>query len=138
MILLISILCQALIICFLAWRVCNSSWPAFILFIIYLGGLIVLFIYIVRLASNEKIFSQINFNQLIIFIVFSSLSIFIVKLNIIDLRFLKTNFSINFYLIFTAHSYGLVVYRIVHLLIRLIVIIKICIKFLGPLKSLAY
>lgn len=45
---------QALIVCLLIFLLSPTSWFSFILFLVFMGGLIVLFIYISRLASNEK------------------------------------------------------------------------------------
>nr|UBI43119.1 NADH dehydrogenase subunit 6 [Proisotoma minuta] len=47
------ILTQALITCGLAWITLSLSWFSYILFLIFLGGLMVLFVYITSLASNE-------------------------------------------------------------------------------------
>jgi len=133
--LLVRILRQTLAICFLGWLISNSRWFAFILFIIYLGGLIVLFVYIVRLASNEKLFFKTNFFILATSSIFFILFLFFSKINFLDLRIIKNNFSINFYFIFSNYRLILIVPRILYLLFSLIVIIKICNKFNGPLKS---
>jgi len=66
-IILILILIQSTILCLIIWIYLNSSWLSYILFLIFLGGLIVLFMYITRLASNEKFELRLtNLNQAII------------------------------------------------------------------------
>jgi len=134
--LLVRILFQTLIICSLGWLITNTRWFAFILFIIYLGGLIVLFIYIVSLASNEKFFSRIEINHLFLFSLLVASLILIYRKNTPDLIFLKTNFTSGVFLIFSKNNIKLTLYRILYLLFSLIVIIKICNKYQGPLKSL--
>lgn len=58
-ILLILIIMQTLNLCVITWLLSPTSWFAFILFLIFVGGLIILFIYITSLASNEIFISRI-------------------------------------------------------------------------------
>lgn len=49
----IVLLFQTLIICLLAGLIAQRYWFSYVLFLVFLGGLLVLFIYVTRLASNE-------------------------------------------------------------------------------------
>ena len=48
------------------FRLTLSSWFAFILFLIYIGGIIVIFSYFVRLSSNDSILLKIKLHYLIL------------------------------------------------------------------------
>nr|WNH42581.1 NADH dehydrogenase subunit 6 [Neoperla sjostedti needhami] len=49
----LNLLTQTLIICLTAGLMTRSFWFSYILFLVFLGGLLVLFIYVSSLASNE-------------------------------------------------------------------------------------
>nr|QGX06394.1 NADH dehydrogenase subunit 6 [Microperla geei] len=58
----LMLLVQTLIICLITGMTTKSFWFAYILFLVFLGGLLVLFIYVTSLASNEMFtFSSTNF-----------------------------------------------------------------------------
>nr|YP_010352976.1 NADH dehydrogenase subunit 6 [Tropostreptus austerus]UOF70459.1 NADH dehydrogenase subunit 6 [Tropostreptus austerus] len=54
----ITIIILTLTISMYMWLMLKSSWLAYILFLIFLGALLVLFIYISTLAPNEKFFKM--------------------------------------------------------------------------------
>lgn len=64
----IIIVVQSLLICLILFMSMSMSWYSYILFLIFMGGLIVLFIYICRIASNE-IFSRGTRNMKIVLLV---------------------------------------------------------------------
>jgi NADH-ubiquinone oxidoreductase chain 6 len=47
------LLIQTLIVALLTGVLASSFWFSYILFLVFLGGMLVLFIYVTRLASNE-------------------------------------------------------------------------------------
>nr|YP_010462993.1 NADH dehydrogenase subunit 6 [Epeorus psi]UUJ36924.1 NADH dehydrogenase subunit 6 [Epeorus psi] len=47
------LLCQTLLIALLTGLLASSFWFSYILFLVFLGGMLVLFIYVTSLASNE-------------------------------------------------------------------------------------
>nr|WNH42625.1 NADH dehydrogenase subunit 6 [Neoperla caeleps] len=49
----LTLLIQTLIICLTTGLLVHSFWFSYILFLVFLGGLLVLFIYVTTLASNE-------------------------------------------------------------------------------------
>lgn len=56
----VRIIIQALILAFITSFFLPSFWFSYILILVYLGGLLVLFIYVSSLASNEQINSSIR------------------------------------------------------------------------------
>ncbi len=81
LIIVISLILQRLTIIYLFFLIQENMWNAYILFLIFLGGLLIIFIYLSALLPNE-IF-RINKNSIIVFVMVRSLSAF---------------FSVKFYL----------------------------------------
>nr|WHU31460.1 NADH dehydrogenase subunit 6 [Claassenia sp. 2 YNX-2023a] len=70
------LLLQTLFICLIAGFMTQSFWFSYILFLVFLGGLLVLFIYVTSLASNE-LFSLSTPNLLFSLTLLSLASIFL-------------------------------------------------------------
>lgn len=107
-----------------------TSWFSYILFLIFLGGLIVLFIYICRLASNEQIYFNFKFSIFLIWLV----RIFIFfKTDILRLDFKRNIFRLES--ILSSFNYIIIYMSIVYLLLTLFVSVQITkIKF-GPVRT---
>lgn len=82
---------QTSLICIIAGNYCQTFWFSYILFIVFLGGILVLFIYVCSLASNE-IF---NFSIKIITISIITYFIIFILLFIINYIYTINYFSIN-------------------------------------------
>lgn len=134
--LLSLILLQTFTICLNLWTLMKTTWFAYILFLIFLGGLIILFVYVVRLASNEK-FEPEYYN----FIVFLIISLAFILILWAGFYFIKINFNFNLNL----HSYISIIISknlfyptiiiIIYLLYTLIVAVKVSSKLEGPLRN---
>nr|YP_009045543.1 NADH dehydrogenase subunit 6 [Ypthima akragas]AHA03907.1 NADH dehydrogenase subunit 6 [Ypthima akragas] len=145
----ISILLQTLLICLLLGMFTNSYWFSYILFLVFLGGLLVLFIYISSIASNEFM----NFSLFKIVIILMLLIIFmsiIFKNNLNWLIFFfnedMNNFNniflfsynennISLFKLYNKQIYLLMIMMIIYLFITLIAVVKITNIFFGPLRS---
>lgn len=129
----------------------NSYWFSYVLFLTFLGGLLVLFIYITRIASNEIFeFSSIK----IIFIIIRLFTITILFTIILYKKLNWLNFSFNYeinnffekYLFFNnenkinltklynEQTFILIIIIIIYLFISLIIVIKITNISFGPLR----
>nr|YP_010946005.1 NADH dehydrogenase subunit 6 [Cirrochroa tyche]WGN99213.1 NADH dehydrogenase subunit 6 [Cirrochroa tyche] len=145
------ILIQTLITCLLSGMFINTYWFSYILFLIFLGGLLVLFIYVSSIASNElfKISSlnKIFFSFIIFYIILIS---FFFKNNLNWLNFYFNDEMMNFFnlLIFNNNEYNinlsklyneqtyfLMMMMIIYLFITLVAVVKITNIFFGPLRS---
>nr|YP_009938377.1 NADH dehydrogenase subunit 6 [Lethe syrcis]QNU07796.1 NADH dehydrogenase subunit 6 [Lethe syrcis] len=144
------ILMQTLFITLLLGMLINSYWFSYILFLVFLGGLLVLFIYVSSIASNEIM--NISFiNKFFIFIPFLVLFLIILfknNLNWLNLSFNEdmTNFmnmflfsynenNINLFKLYNKQTYLLMITMIIYLFITLIAVVKITNIFFGPLRS---
>lgn len=143
-----TLLIQTLLICLITGLINKSFWFSYILFLIFLGGILVLFIYVTSLASNEIFSLSIKLTVISIILLFMSIIIPI----IIDINFM-TNWFINneiisitnFYSYFTENSLSLnklynyptnfiTIILINYLLITLIAVVKITKLSKGPLR----
>nr|YP_009938286.1 NADH dehydrogenase subunit 6 [Lethe baucis]QNU07705.1 NADH dehydrogenase subunit 6 [Lethe baucis] len=144
------ILLQTLFICLLLGMLINSYWFSYILFLVFLGGLLVLFIYVSSIASNELM----NITFINKFIIFTPLLILLLtillknNLNWLNLSFNEdmNNFTnmflfsfnennINLFKLYNEQTYLLMIIMIIYLFITLIAVVKITNIFFGPLRS---
>lgn len=107
-----------------------SSWIAFLIFLIYIGGMLVIFSYFVSLTPNQTI------NILSIILMLSST--YIILLSIITLNNIKPEFS-PLYIIQSNSFYlksnsSILVLLATILLITIIIVVKLTINFKGPLR----
>lgn len=121
---------QTLIIAFFSRLFLPSFWFSYILILVFMGGLLVLFVYVSTLASNE----QINISPPYLFI-FLTLLIFLVLLLIWTPREIFTltdnsQLDYSYSWIFSLPLISLSFFLIVYLFIVLVAIVKIT-KFWG-------
>nr|YP_009493381.1 NADH dehydrogenase subunit 6 [Lyonetia clerkella]AWK29936.1 NADH dehydrogenase subunit 6 [Lyonetia clerkella] len=143
------ILILTLITCLISGTLINTYWFSYILFLTFLGGLLVLFIYMSSIASNEMFnFSYKNFYLIIMMmIILTMLMFFFNKYNLnitYNDNFLNMN---NMYLffnnenkiklskIYNNNNFLLMMILIIYLFIALVAVIKITNIFQGPLRS---
>nr|WBK17700.1 NADH dehydrogenase subunit 6 [Polionemobius taprobanensis] len=133
----ILMLLQSLLICLLMCLINTSSWFSYILFLSFLGGMLVLFIYMTTLASNELMSFPLKS-----FMISTTSSFFIVSyfnMNFNSIFIFYPNFSNNFLLnlpqLFTFPNIMLTIIMISYLLISLIAVIKISNLNQGTLRQ---
>nr|YP_010944270.1 NADH dehydrogenase subunit 6 [Willemoesia forceps]WLW41807.1 NADH dehydrogenase subunit 6 [Willemoesia forceps] len=139
----LTLLFQTVLICATSGMKMTSYWFSYILFLIFLGGLLVLFIYVTSLASNEKL----NFSApLSIFCV-----IFFFTFNLLSLLLdpLLASFKINYLpssltfkegvqqtiaAIYNTPSMLFTLFLVLYLLLCLLIVVKISNVHSGPLR----
>ena len=139
----LTLLLQTVLIALTAGLSTYSFWFSYILFIIFLGGILVLFIYVASLASNEIFsFSLITFSSYsFLFIVLTFLFLLLDPLAAPKSSLLPTS-AINSHLstpivvrwIYNSTSIIFTLFIILYLLLTLIVVVKIVNLFKGPLR----
>nr|YP_009535664.1 NADH dehydrogenase subunit 6 [Gecarcoidea natalis]YP_010164079.1 NADH dehydrogenase subunit 6 [Gecarcoidea lalandii]AYJ22392.1 NADH dehydrogenase subunit 6 [Gecarcoidea natalis]QRK27381.1 NADH dehydrogenase subunit 6 [Gecarcoidea lalandii] len=119
-----------------------SFWFSYILFLVFLGGMLVLFIYVASLASNEPFI----FKSYLLFISFFSISIsfmfllldpfLIMNSTSLPTSSIKSLTSTPFIIswIYNTPSMAFTIFIISYLLLMLIVVVKIVNLFKGPLR----
>ena len=113
----------------------TTSWFAYTLFLIFIGGLIILFIYITRLASNEKFTPTITTAALAVVVITLILTagyhnqFFANPINITIIILPQLN------IIFSKSVAVTTIIIITYLLVTLIIVVKISKKKEGPIRS---
>lgn len=117
-----------------------NFWFSYILFIIIVGGILVLFLYITRIASNKKF--KFNINIVIInfiVLVLSSIYFYFNKFSLIQKNSYIIETSTNKYLRirkFINFPFNLIIFiMIIYLFITLIAVVKITSISYGPLRN---
>nr|ADM61545.1 NADH dehydrogenase subunit 6 [Grapholita molesta] len=147
----LMILIQTTLICVLTGMLINTYWFSYILFLTFLGGLLVLFIYVSSIASNELFFNNFFFNK-IIFISFFFILILSIFLSL-KMNWMNSSFNdemINFFnnnlffnnenkislsKLYNNQTYLMMMMLIIYLFITLVAVVKITNIFFGPLRS---
>nr|QXG19027.1 NADH dehydrogenase subunit 6 [Drosophila affinis]QXG19040.1 NADH dehydrogenase subunit 6 [Drosophila algonquin] len=146
----LTLLIQTIFICLISGLMTKSFWYSYILFLIFLGGMLVLFIYVTSLASNEMFNLSIKltlFSSLILFILFilsilidkSSISFFLMNNEMNSIFNLNSYFSENSLSLNKLYNFPTNLITILlmnYLLITLIVVVKITKLFKGPLRMM--
>ena len=114
----------------------RRKWISYLIILLFLGGIIVLFVYICTLVSSFKTFIR-NFSLIII--IFRSIrAIFIIVFFSIIWDFKIELKRLFLSILYSNSNLILIVFCILYLLIVLITSIKISQKFKGRLKSKLY
>lgn len=146
----IIILIQTILTCIISGILINTYWFSYILFLTFLGGLLVLFIYVSRIASNE-IFSFSN--NFFFFLISFSFTILIPLINYINLKWINFTFNeeikfffnnffffnneekINLSKLYNNQTFIIIIIIIIYLFITLLAVVKITNIFYGPIRS---
>nr|AII02564.1 NADH dehydrogenase subunit 6 [Emmelina monodactyla] len=146
----LTILLQTLLLCLTLGMLMKTYWFSYILFLTFLGGLLVLFIYVSSIASNELFKPSMNLNILFLIILMMNMTfIFFMKNNMNWMNFYLNNEMMNFKemmffnnenkfslsKLYNSQTFILMIMLIIYLFITLIVVVKITNIFYGSLRS---
>nr|YP_010730293.1 NADH dehydrogenase subunit 6 [Blondelia inclusa]WEG23160.1 NADH dehydrogenase subunit 6 [Blondelia inclusa] len=142
----LMLLIQTNLICFMTGLISKTFWFSYILFLVFIGGMLVLFIYITSLASNE----MFTLSMKLMITYFMMFMIFMVILFYMDKNFFQYKnietmsiFNLNSYILENSLSINklynfpnnlLTIMLMNYLLITLIAVVKITKLFKGPLR----
>nr|YP_010287569.1 NADH dehydrogenase subunit 6 [Sinomphisa plagialis]UKT61900.1 NADH dehydrogenase subunit 6 [Sinomphisa plagialis] len=148
----LMILIQTLLTCIITGMMLPTYWFSYILFLTFMGGLLVLFIYVSSIASNEifkisffmKIFFFICIMMFIMISFFSFNNFYKMNFNINNLEmnnffnmflFFNNENKINLTKLYNNQTFLIMMMMIIYLFITLIAVVKITNIFYGPLRS---
>lgn len=146
------LLLQTTLICLLTGLIIKTFWFSYVLFLVFLGGILVLFIYVTSLASNEMFSLSIKiFCLRLISFIFISLLIWTKDKNIIFSFFINYDiYMINEISAFYTEN-SLILNKIynfpinlvsillmIYLFLTLIAVVKITNIFEGPLRPKSF
>nr|YP_006576053.1 NADH dehydrogenase subunit 6 [Euspilotus scissus]ACZ58580.1 NADH dehydrogenase subunit 6 [Euspilotus scissus] len=126
---LMILIIQALMIGMVTGIMNYNFWFSYIMFIIFVGAMLVIFIYMTSIASNEKI----KFNWIMLLLPFSlSLFWFFFKT---DCMMYNNSIYMTLFKFFSLPTNSLIYMLIIYLLITLIASVKISAFKQGPLRQ---
>nr|YP_010865952.1 NADH dehydrogenase subunit 6 [Cerapanorpa nanwutaina]WGT92185.1 NADH dehydrogenase subunit 6 [Cerapanorpa nanwutaina] len=144
------LLIQTLLICMISGLVTKTFWFSYILFLVFLGGMLILFIYMTSLASNEMFTFSFKLTFIAIFsVMISIMMFFVIDQNLWIFNFMnfdmeimnKISFlnmnenSLNLTKLYNFPTSFITIMLINYLFLTLIVIVKITNIFYGPLRQ---
>nr|YP_009536828.1 NADH dehydrogenase subunit 6 [Dendrolimus houi]AQM57861.1 NADH dehydrogenase subunit 6 [Dendrolimus houi]AQM57874.1 NADH dehydrogenase subunit 6 [Dendrolimus houi]UIX22017.1 NADH dehydrogenase subunit 6 [Dendrolimus houi]UKB89064.1 NADH dehydrogenase subunit 6 [Dendrolimus houi] len=147
----LTILIQTLLTCIITGMLIKTYWFSYILFLTFMGGLLVLFIYVTSIASNELFSTNLKMKTLLLIMFYLMLIIsflFMNNLNWMNLSnnsemenmkemslFLNNENKFNLNKLYNQQTYLMTMLMIIYLFITLIAVVKITNIFFGPLRT---
>nr|YP_010049495.1 NADH dehydrogenase subunit 6 [Yuukianura szeptyckii]QPL15830.1 NADH dehydrogenase subunit 6 [Yuukianura szeptyckii] len=135
MILIVTI-SQTLMICVFMKMYLFSAWFSFLLFLIFVGGLMILFSYVTSLSPNNP--SYIDMNMYIYMFLSMSLILslfFIFYFQETKFMHLSSNIFVKIYKIYSPSTSTIITSLFLFLLLALLIAVYLILKNSGPLRS---
>nr|YP_010411296.1 NADH dehydrogenase subunit 6 [Megalocaria dilatata]URN72806.1 NADH dehydrogenase subunit 6 [Megalocaria dilatata] len=139
------ILIHTILTCLILGMMSSNFWFSYILILVMIGGLLVLFIYMTSIASNEKFnYNNIMFIMMILMLfmyIYSQTNNFYLNQfnlnNELTYNFMnKENFKFNMSKFLNFPNSNIFIITIFYLLVTMIAIVKITKLNFGPLKQI--
>lgn len=127
---------QTILIAIFSGLLINSFWFSYLLILIFLGGLLILFIYVSTLASNEQIASFFPKSPLILLFLFVGATLTLFNPARIFIYNDNTSRTINLAWMYSSPFILISSFLIVYLFIVLIAIVKITKYWAGSLRPI--
>nr|UXG57139.1 NADH dehydrogenase subunit 6 [Bactrocera sp. 'yunnanensis'] len=145
----LMLLIQTLQICLLTGSLAKSFWFSYILFLIFLGGMLVLFIYVTSLASNEMFSMSMKLVTICVtsMVMLMLLSLIIDKLwtssfiqnletQSYGINSINQENSLSLHKLYNFPTNLVTILLMNYLLVTLIAVVKITKLFYGPLRPM--
>nr|YP_010999369.1 NADH dehydrogenase subunit 6 [Cricotopus dentatus]WPM93215.1 NADH dehydrogenase subunit 6 [Cricotopus dentatus] len=144
----LMLLIQTFFICLLSGFITKTFWFSYVLFLIFLGGMLVLFIYVTSLASNEMfnfslkllVFSLFNFFTIYFFMFFIDKNMimnYLINHENENLTIMKNLLLENSLILNKLYNFPInliTILLMIYLFLTLIAVVKITNIFEGPLR----
>nr|YP_010946723.1 NADH dehydrogenase subunit 6 [Paranauphoeta nigra]WGO57454.1 NADH dehydrogenase subunit 6 [Paranauphoeta nigra] len=135
------LLIQTTLISLISGMTSQSFWFSYILFLIFLGGMLVLFMYIISLASNEMF--TLSTKLMIFSIIIMSIMILIMKMpnnlnnqEIMSSIQLTSPITLPLIKLYNQPTNIITIMLAMYLFLTLIAVVKIINIFIGPLRQM--
>uniref|UniRef100_UPI0030010C84 NADH dehydrogenase subunit 6 n=1 Tax=Filchneria zhouchangfai TaxID=3111800 RepID=UPI0030010C84 len=145
----LMLLLQTICICLMTGFTTQSFWFSYILFLVFLGGLLVLFIYVTSLASNEMF--TLSMHTTILTMIMLTMSLMIITItdplplltphvnmemsDIIQMNLYQEEASMSLMKLFNQPTGFITLMLALYLFLTLIAVVKITMIFFGPLRQ---
>nr|YP_010449398.1 NADH dehydrogenase subunit 6 [Xestia c-nigrum]UTT74635.1 NADH dehydrogenase subunit 6 [Xestia c-nigrum] len=147
----LMILIQTLLTCLLSGMMIKTYWFSYILLLTFLGGLLVLFIYVSSIASNEMFKPMINLKKIFFYLMIFFILIqfmYNYKMSWMNLSmnsdmnnfyelmlFFNNENKFNLSKLYNNQTFLIMMMLMIYLFITLIAVVKITNIFYGPIRS---
>nr|AXF37433.1 NADH dehydrogenase subunit 6 [Perlodes sp. YZD-2018] len=145
----LMLLLQTICICLMTGFTTQSFWFSYILFLVFLGGLLVLFIYVTSLASNEMFTLSMHTTILTMTLLIMSLIIITISdplplltphtnmemSEILKMNLYQEEASMSLMKLFNQPTGLITLMLALYLFLTLIAVVKITMIFFGPLRQ---
>nr|VFU78811.1 NADH dehydrogenase subunit 6 [Proasellus arthrodilus] len=130
-----SLLTSTLLVVIVLGLLNSFPWLAYILFLIFLGGILILFTYISSLSTNH-LFSEVKLSVVVMFFILASM-LLLNKTPSVTEGWASISCDTNMFMkeLFTPTFYPLYLYLFVYLLITLLYVVMIMKVYYAPLRS---
>nr|YP_004222199.1 NADH dehydrogenase subunit 6 [Apochrysa matsumurae]BAJ61144.1 NADH dehydrogenase subunit 6 [Apochrysa matsumurae] len=142
----LNLFIQTILISMLCGFMTYSYWFSYVLFLIMLGGMLILFLYVTSLASNElftfNFFSFLSFSFLFLFMIFLSifndqLMWFINNNEMLNFNLISLNYNneLNLIKLYNNPTMNITLMMIIYLFLTLVIVVKMTNINYGPLRQ---
>nr|YP_010926803.1 NADH dehydrogenase subunit 6 [Latreutes anoplonyx]WKF54310.1 NADH dehydrogenase subunit 6 [Latreutes anoplonyx] len=142
-----TLIIQTSIVCLVSGINIKSMWLPYILMMIFLGAMLVLFMYVASLAANEPFYFTLPpvflffltlITSLIVVFIMDNVYSYSGALSLSKSSILTNNFDYLFEaklsMLYNTHIMYITLFIILYLLLTLIVVVKLTYTFMGPLR----
>uniref|UniRef100_A0AAU6PCF6 NADH-ubiquinone oxidoreductase chain 6 n=1 Tax=Diplonychus sp. TaxID=2977879 RepID=A0AAU6PCF6_9HEMI len=136
------LLIQTLLTALMSGLIINSFWFSYMLFIVLLGGMLVLFIYMASIASNEKFMFSMKITMTIITLTLMSLMIWFYSDKLMasssmveTMNLMENNQMLSLQKFFSTQSIMITIMMVMYLLITMIAVTYVVNIFEGPMRK---
>nr|YP_010946307.1 NADH dehydrogenase subunit 6 [Allacta bimaculata]WGO57025.1 NADH dehydrogenase subunit 6 [Allacta bimaculata] len=120
----------------------NSFWFSYILFLMFMGGMLVLFIYLTSIASNEMFYMS---KKIIIMVIMMMIFFMMIKYNKLNMNNQETVSSMlinnlstkSLMKLYNSPTNMLMLMLVMYMFITLIMVVKITNIYKGPLRKMS-
>nr|AVN67244.1 NADH dehydrogenase subunit 6 [Methana sp. AUS1] len=140
----LMLLMQTIITCLMSGLLSQSFWFSYVLFLVFLGGMLILFIYVTSLASNEMFY--LSMKMLIMMMVISLLLMMFINTNLMinntemmlhENMYLNENEMMNSLIkLYNQPTNTITIMMASYLFLTLIAVVKITNISKGPLRQM--
>nr|AOY39523.1 NADH dehydrogenase subunit 6 [Hypothenemus sp. BMNH 1040003]AOY40290.1 NADH dehydrogenase subunit 6 [Hypothenemus sp. KM-2015] len=127
-----ALIIQALLAAITTGLFFNYFWFGFILFLVIVGGVMILFVYMTSIASSEKFKSPSPLKSILMFTIIT-----LMTLSTLKTMTIKTNNELTktFMEYFNSNNMQMMIFLMIYLFVALIAVVKISDKNSGPLRQ---
>nr|YP_009726427.1 NADH dehydrogenase subunit 6 [Batracomorphus lateprocessus]QHW07518.1 NADH dehydrogenase subunit 6 [Batracomorphus lateprocessus] len=133
----VALIMKTLMISILMNLMSQNSWLSMMFFLMMVGGLLIMFSYMTSIVSNEKFKFNINLTIILMMLLIPMESNLFLILTNENQEMLTSNSMMELMLMkmYNKKSLFMLIFMVIYLLITMIMVSKLIMKNLGPLRS---